>query len=227
MRVLLIGDDDAFHAKVLLALEFAGYHPTRQQDDEVASDDLRDADIIVADLAHPGVGSVSRIRGLRQLTTAPLVVLSTEGDDRSILRALHAGADDYLVKPVRPGELVLRVDVASLSGGRRPVEGRTPSARLSDEVVMVTDVALDAEARSVHVCGTPVMLTNKEFKVLELLARNAGRAVSREDILEQVWAGQDRNRSRTLDVHIRSLRVKLNRPNLINTVHGYGYRMEK
>ncbi|MDT7659759.1 MAG: hypothetical protein QOF38_4474, partial [Pseudonocardiales bacterium] len=157
------------------------------------------------------------LRRLRRISTVPVLVLTARGDERTVVRGLRGGADDYLVKPIRLGELLARIEAVSR---RAPAAGEP-----AEPVVRVTDLSVDLDARTVRVAGQPVELTTKEFDVLAVLARKAGTAVSRQQIMDQVWGDAYLAVSRSLDVHMTTLRAKLDRPELLHTIRGYGYRL--
>jgi DNA-binding response OmpR family regulator len=146
-----------------------------------------------------------------------VVVLTAHGDERSVVRGLRLGADDYLVKPVRLTELLARIDAVTR---RARATGPGPGAR----TVRAGDVEIDLDARRVLVGGAEAGLTAKEFDVLAVLARRAGTAVSREQLLDEVWGDTGHATSRSLDVHLTQLRAKLGRPGLLTTIRGFGYR---
>jgi DNA-binding response OmpR family regulator len=145
------------------------------------------------------------------------MVLTARDDERSIVRGLRLGADDYLPKPVRLAELLARMDAvvrrAGLRGGPPP------------EVVNFGDVEVDLGARRVLVGGSDAGLTTKEFEVLAVLAARPGTAVSRQQLMDEVWGDAYLAVSRSLDVHLTQLRAKLDRPGLITTIRGFGYRL--
>lgn len=145
-----------------------------------------------------------------------MIILTARSDEPSVMRGLRWGADDYLVKPVRAGEMLARIEAVA----RRSAHREEPAAR----EVVEGDVRIDLESRRVTVGGAEVRLTGKEFDLLAALARRAGSAVSREVLLDEVWGDAYLAVSRTLDVHMTQLRAKLDRPGLITTIRGYGYR---
>lgn len=156
------------------------------------------------------------LRKLRAVSTLPVIVLTARGDERSVVRGLRLGADDYLVKPVRLSELLARIEA---------VTRRAAAARPEPQVVVVGDIEVDLGARRVVVGGAEVELTAKEFAVLAALARRAGTAVSRQQLMDEVWGDAYVAVSRSLDVHLTQLRAKLRRPELLTTIRGFGYRL--
>jgi len=171
---------------------------------------------VILDLGLPDADGLQVLRQLRAVSDVPVVILTARDDERSVVRGLRGGADDYLVKPARLAELLARLDVVTQ---RRRATG--PS---SEQTVTEGDVVVDLAAREVEVGGAPVALTAKEFELLEVLVTRPGAAVSRQQLMDAVWGDAYVAISRTLDVHMTGLRAKLGRPGLISTIRGYGYR---
>ena len=219
MRVLLVEDDDGVAEALLEVLSAHGHTPTRVARGSDALIAHRGADVVLLDLGLPDGDGMDVLRKLRQVADTPVVVLTARGDERSVVRGLRLGADDYLVKPVRLAELLARMDVVT----RRAAAARGTA---QDDVVRVSDVDIDVRARSVTVGGAPVSLTAKEFDLLAVLAARAGTAVSRQQLMDEVWGDAFVAVSRSLDVHMTQLRAKLGRPGLLTTIRGFGYRLE-
>ncbi|HKR51799.1 MAG TPA: response regulator transcription factor [Pseudonocardiaceae bacterium] len=216
MRVLLVEDDDGVASALVEALDEHGYRPTRCRRGEDALILHRDADVVLLDLGLPDIDGFEVLRKLRRVSAMPVLVLTARGDERSLVRGLRNGADDYVVKPIRLGELLARMEAVA----RRSVaRGDAPQ-----RVMQVADVRVDLDARTVLVAGEPVMLTTKEFAVLAVLARHPGAAVSRQQIMDEVWGDAYLAVSRSLDVHVATVRAKLDRPGLLQTIRGFGYR---
>lgn len=218
LRALLVEDDDNFAEYLAKILARHGHRPTRVSRGEDAALRHRDADVVLLDLRLPDTPGLDVLRGLRKVTDVPILVLTGLGDDRTVVRALHLGADDYLVKPVGADVLMARIEAVR----RRVKHGSQPTP----EVVVVRDVEIDLAARRVVVGGEEVTLTGTEFDVLAALARSRGAAVERERLMDEVFGDASRARSQSLGVHLTWLRRKLNRPGLIVTLHGFGYRLE-
>jgi DNA-binding response OmpR family regulator len=188
-----------------------------------AGDLLRDhanVDLVVLDLGLPDMDGLDALRKLRKISGVPVIILTARGDDRSIVRGLRLGADDYLVKPVGLSVLRARIDAVS----RRALPA--PAAASIGDVIRAGNVQIDQYARKVMVDGSSVALTPTEFGVLTALARRAGQAVSREEVMDEVWGDAYLAVSRSLDVHIAAVRAKIGRPGLIATIRGFGFRLE-
>ncbi|MET9230778.1 response regulator transcription factor [Lentzea sp. NPDC003310] len=217
MRVLLVEDDDGVADALVEALRANGHRPSRVRRGSDALIAHRDADVVLLDLGLPDQDGLEVLRKLRKIDPVPVLVLTARGDERTVVRGLRLGADDYLVKPVRLAELLARIDAVSRRSAARSQE--------PDELVRVSDVEIDLQSRQVVVGGREISLTTKEFDVLAVLARRPGTAVSRQQLMDEVWGNAFVAVSRTLDVHLTQLRAKLDRPGLLHTIRGFGYRL--
>jgi DNA-binding response OmpR family regulator len=220
MRVLLVEDDDGVASALVETLGEHGHRPTRCR---LGADALlahRDADLVLLDLGLPDIEGFDVLRRLRRVSTVPVLVLTARGDERSVVRCLRCGADDYVVKPIRLGELLARMEVVTRRSAARADRGDS-----GPRITQVSDVRVDLDARTVVVAGAPVVLTTKEFEVLAVLARQPGTAVSRQQIMDEVWGDAYLAVSRALDVHVATVRAKLGRPELLQTIRGFGYRL--
>ncbi|MFG1922077.1 response regulator transcription factor [Cryptosporangium sp. NPDC048952] len=215
MRILLVEDDNGVADALSDSLTQHGHRPLRVDRGADALLAHHDSDLALLDLGLPDIDGLEVLRKLRAVTPLPVIVLTARGDERSVVRGLRLGADDYLVKPVRLFELLARIDaVARRAGAGVPVSGP----------VVVGDLVIDLDARRVTVGGRAVDLTTKEFAVLAALAKRPGVAVSREQLMDEVWGDAYLAVSRSLDVHLTQLRAKLGRENL-TTIRGFGYRL--
>ncbi|MEW2402473.1 response regulator transcription factor [Streptomyces sp. NPDC046862] len=219
MRVLLAEDDDGVAGALTEVLYEHGHLPTRVRRGEEVLARHRQADLLLLDLGLPDLDGLEVLRKLRAVSGVPVVVLTARGDERSVVRGLRLGADDYLVKPVRLAELLARIEAVI----RRATTPATPAAP-APRTVRAGDVEVDLDARRVSVGGTEVRLTTKEFAVLAALAARAGTAVSRQQLMDEVWGDAYLAVSRSLDVHLTQLRAKLARPEVLTTIRGFGYR---
>jgi DNA-binding response OmpR family regulator len=222
MHVLLVEDDDQFAGALRSALRRCGYEVTRVCDAGAAlagaapdSPGFTEPALILLDLGLPDLDGVEVCRRLRTRSNVPIIVVTARGDVGAKVVGLGAGADDYLVKPFRIAELEARMGAVLRRSGT--------AAPFSE--IDVGDVHIDLARRKVSVAGKDVALTRKEFDLLAALAGARGAVVRREDLLAIVWDTTWTGSSRTLDVHIATLRSKLGRPELIQTVRGVGYRL--
>jgi two-component system OmpR family response regulator len=223
MRVL-VAEDDARLADLLdQSLTEAGWevevvHDGRSAYGRALPDGLA-YDVLLLDWMLPEIDGLTVCRRLRDLgVTTPVLMLTARGEVRDRVSGLDAGADDYLAKPFDLDELLARL---------RALHRRSTYAEL--EVVEVGDLVVDAGSRRVRRGDAEIELSAREFDILHLLAVNAGRVVSRYTILDEVWDGETDLRSNVIDVHLASIRGKIDRPfgtTTITTVRGAGYRLE-
>jgi DNA-binding response OmpR family regulator len=217
VHVLVVEDDDGVACAVVEALDAHGHHTARVARGADVWGLLRAPDLVLLDLGLPDGDGLDVLRRLRRISSAPVLVLTARGDERDVVRGLRLGADDYLVKPVRLRELLARMETVT----RRAAATSAAAPR----VVEVDGLRVDLDARRATVDGVERALTAKEFDVLAVLARRPGEAVSRQRLLDEVWGDAYLAVSRSLDVHLSTLRAKLGRPGLVRTIRGFGYRL--
>lgn len=218
MRIALVEDNDGVGDALVDALTELGHAPVRMRRGADVLLGYRDVDVVLLDLGLPDMDGVEVLRKLRTMSSVPVVVLTARDDERSVVRALRGGADDYVVKPARLGELHARLEVAAR---RRGVSSIPAEDRLS-----LGDIVVDLVGRSVEVDGHDIGLTTKEFDLLAYLVKRRGEAVSRAQLMDSIWGDAYVAISRTLDVHMTALRSKLGRPGTIVTIRGFGYRWD-
>jgi len=216
MHVLVVEDDDTIAGPLLKGLAREGYTA-----DRVASGSAALAapvpDVVLLDLGLPDVDGYEVCRRLRQASEVPIIVITARGEEADRVAGLELGADDYLVKPFGFRELVARI---------RAVTRRTDAGRTATPDVTVNGaLEIDRRTRRARLDGDELPLTRKEFDLLALLASDPGALRTREEILEQVWDPNWYGPTKTLDVHVASLRRKLGDPTLIETVRGVGFRV--
>ncbi|WP_418906611.1 response regulator transcription factor [Glutamicibacter endophyticus] len=217
MHLLIVEDDDAVAAALSEAVATAGHQVQRLSRGADALLNHQQAQMILLDLGLPDIDGLEVLRKLRQVTEVPIVILSARDDERSIVRGLRLGADDYLTKPVGLAVLLARIEAVA----RRSRTTRTESAAIT-----VGSLSLDLERRTATLANRELKLTAKEYELLALLARHAGTVVTREQILDALWGDAFVAVSRSLDVHLTGLRAKLEVPGMIVNVRGVGYRLE-
>ncbi|MFD9896208.1 response regulator transcription factor [Amycolatopsis sp. NPDC059027] len=217
VRVLLVEDEPAIAealTDILHAHRHTVTHVARGADALLRH---RDADLLLLDLMLPDLHGLEVLRKLRQVSTVPVIVLTALGDERTVVRGLRLGADDYLRKPVGKAELLARMDTVLRRAAARAVP--------AGDIVRIEDVEIDLGKRRVLVAGHDIGLTTKEFDILAVLAERPGAAVSRQRLMDEVWGDAHVGVSRSLDVHLTGLRSKLDRPGLVTTIRGFGYRL--
>ena len=173
------------------------------------------ADVVLLDLRLPDIDGYEVCRRLRAHSDVPIIMVTARGEEVDRVVGLELGADDYVVKPFGLREVVARIRAVT-----RRVGGRSDDARLH-----VGELEVDVRARRVALAGEPIELTAKEFDILAVLAEDPGNVVSRQTLLERVWETTWYGPTKTIDVHVASLRRKLGDPGWIETVRGIGFRL--
>ncbi|WP_272026301.1 response regulator transcription factor [Kocuria rosea] len=217
MHVAVVEDDEGVADALVDALEahwMTVTHLGRGQDVLIRHLEF---DIVLLDLGLPDLDGIEVLRRLRQVSRIPIIILTARDDERSVVRGLHNGADDYLVKPARMSELLARIETV-----RRRTALVSSTARTG--LRTFGDVVIDVEGRSLTIAGNRVQLTTKEFDLLAVLVENPGAAVSRQQLMDRLWGDAFVAVSRSLDVHMTALRSKIGRPGSIETIRGFGYR---
>jgi DNA-binding response OmpR family regulator len=223
MKTILVVEDEMKIARLVRDyLEHAGFEVTVAGDGEAALASARGSkpDLVVLDLGLPGRDGLDVTRELRRSSNVPIVMLTARGDEADRIVGLELGADDYVVKPFSPKELVARV---------RAVLRRWDSARTGGpEMLRAVDLEVDVLRMRVSVGGRPIDLTPTEFQLLATLAREPGRVFTRSQLLEAIHGVAFESYERAVDAHVKNLRKKIEpvpgRPRYLLTVHGVGYR---
>jgi DNA-binding response OmpR family regulator len=221
--ILLVDDEDSVQKLLTYPLEREGFRVLQARDGEEALERFaaEHVDLVVLDLMLPKLDGLEVCKRLRAESEVPIIMLTARDDELDKVVGLELGADDYITKPFSIREFRSRV---------RALLRRASAPRLAQdgEVITADGLRIDPARRSVEVRGEPVQLTYVEFELLRTLASNPGRVFSRRMLLEALWGGADYREPRTIDVHVRHLREKLERdpgePEYILTVRGVGYR---
>ena len=222
-RILFVEDEAAIYEPFSRALRRNGFEPVvaRTAAEALESANRVDPDLVLLDLNLPDGDGSDVCRTLRRDSDVPIVMLTARGTEMDRVLGLELGADDYVVKPFSSRELISRIRAVL----RRPRSDAQPAG----EPINVGELRIDAGSRTVTLSGEPVKLARREFDLLAELARNAGRVVAREDLMSRVWDVNWFGSTKTLDVHIRTLRRKLGddsaSPRFIETVRGVGFRL--
>lgn len=222
MRLLLVEDDDGIAEALSEGLARHGFEVRRARTGSEALA-VTDAEVVLLDLGLPDIDGYELCSRLRARSSTPILMVTARGAEIDRVVGLELGADDYVVKPFGLRELVARI---------RAVKRRSGSASSADAAALEPDpmqvvgrLSVDRRARRVHVDGAEVALSPKEFDLLSLLVEDAGAVVSRQQILEEVWDPHWYGPTKTVDVHVASLRRKLGHPEWIETVRRVGLRL--
>jgi DNA-binding response OmpR family regulator len=225
-RVLLVEDEENIAAPLAEGLEREGFDVTAVRTGAAGLDAAASADVVLLDLGLPDIDGIDVCRSLRNASQVPIIVLTARAAELDRVLLLELGADDYMVKPFGHRELVARIRAV-----RRRASASSSMASSADSNAPgdqnIGAIAIDHRARRVFVAGAEITLTPKEFDLLCRLAEEPGRVIRREELIEQVWDEHWWGSTKTLDVHIASLRKKLGDPAYIGTVRGVGYRLDE
>jgi DNA-binding response OmpR family regulator len=220
MRVLLVEDDEGVASALAELLGHAGAAVIRTGRGADALHRVKGCDLVLLDLGLPDMDGLDVLRTLRRASAVPVIIMTARDSDGAVVLGLRAGADDYLVKPVRKAVLLARIEAVMRRLRRVSGETAGPSGP-----VVAGPVTIDRERREVTVAGTPQALTRTEFQLLTTLAGRQGEAVSREELMLEVWGTAVVGRSRSLDFFIGQIRAKLAGLPL-QTVRGFGFRLD-
>jgi two-component system response regulator RegX3 len=223
-RVLVVEDEESFSDALSYMLRKEGFEVAVTPTGHEALDefDRTGADLVLLDLMLPGLPGTEVCRQLRSRSSVPVIMLTAKDSEVDKVVGLELGADDYVTKPFSSRELVARIR-AVLRRGAEPAE-------LVPAVLEAGPVRMDVERHVVSVGGEPVRLPLKEFELLEILLRNAGRVLTRGQLIDRIWGGDYVGDTKTLDVHVKRLRAKIEpdpaQPMYLLTVRGLGYKFE-
>jgi two-component system response regulator RegX3 len=223
--VLLVEDEDSFVDALRVGLTREGFRVHVARDGAEALDvfDAIEPDVVLLDVMLPKVSGIDVCRELRRKSSVPIIMVTAKGSEIDTVVALEVGADDYVTKPYRTRELVARMRAVMR---RRPDRNVAPAS--DRDALSVGDVSLDPERHEVTIRAERVSLPLKEFELLELLLDNAGRVLTRETLISRVWGADYVGDTKTLDVHVKRLRSKVeddpSRPTRIVTIRGLGYK---
>ena len=223
-RVLVVEDEESFSDALSFMLRREGYEVGVAADGAAALDefDRHGADLVLLDLMLPGISGTVVCRTLRQKSTVPIIMVTAKDGEVDKVVGLELGADDYVTKPFSSRELVARI--------RAVLRRRGEPEEMLPATLEAGPVRIDVDRHVVAVRGQTIAMPLQEFDLLELLVRNAGRVLTRGQIIDRVWGSDYVGDTKTLDVHVKRLRAKIEvdppDPRLILTVRGLGYKFE-
>lgn len=222
-RVLVVEDEESYREALAYMLRKEGFDVVEAADGAagLAEFDRAGADVVLLDQMMPGLPGTEVCRQLRQRGTVPVIMVTARDSEVDKVVGLEIGADDYVTKPFSHRELVARI---------RAVLRRGQDVDLMPDVVESGAVRMDVERHEVTVNRQPVKLALKEFELLEMLLRNAGRVMTRGQLIDRIWGADYVGDTKTLDVHVKRLRAKIepdpSNPRSLVTVRGLGYKFE-
>lgn len=221
--ILICDDDPVVHESLGLYLTSEGYEHQSAYDGQQALEmfENQHPDLIVLDLMMPKMSGTDVCRTIRQKSSVPIIMLTAKGEEIDRILGLELGADDYIVKPFSPREVVARI---------KAVLRRTSEQQSNDDGrVTLNGLVIDIKSYTVTLKGQPVICTPKEIEILYMLASNPGQVFTREQLLNKVWGYDFAGETRTVDTHIKRIRAKLDNTGLnwsIKTIYGVGYKFE-
>jgi len=223
-RILIVEDESSLSEPLAYLLEREGYETAIAADGNVAvaEFDRNGADLVLLDLMLPGMSGTEVCREIRTRSSVPIIMLTAKDSEVDIVVGLELGADDYVTKPYSTRELLARI--------RAVLRRRVDTDVDDNQVLEAGTVRMDVERHTVSVDGNDVPMPLKEFELLELLLRNSGRVLTRGQLIDRVWGADYFGDTKTLDVHIKRIRSKIEKvpgePTMLVTVRGLGYRFE-
>ncbi len=228
--VLLVEDEESFVDALTVGLKKEGFRVEVARDGMEALNrfDVVQPDVVLLDVMLPRISGIDVCRQLRKKTQVPIIMVTAKGAEIDTVVGLEVGADDYITKPYRMRELVARMRAVLR---RVPNESSAGVADLDGNTLVVGEVVLDPDQHKVLVSGAEVAMPLKEFELLHILLANAGRVLPRETLIDRVWGTDYVGDTKTLDVHIKRLRAKVEddpaSPTRIVTIRGLGYKFER
>jgi two-component system response regulator RegX3 len=223
-RVLVVEDEESYRDALSFLLEREGFEVSLAETgpDALAIFERDGADIVLLDVMLPGLPGTEVCRQIRKVSQVPVIMVSARDEEIDKVIGLELGADDYVTKPYSPRELLARIRAVLRRGTEAP--------DLATTVLEVAGLRMDVDRHVVTLRGAPLALPLKEFELLEVLLRNAGRVLTRGQLIDRVWGADYVGDTKTLDVHVTRLRAKIEAdpraPQLLLTVRGLGYKLE-
>ncbi|MDO8364631.1 MAG: response regulator transcription factor [Actinomycetota bacterium] len=227
--VLIVEDEASYVEALTIGLTREGFRVEVARDgvEALARFDIVQPDLVLLDVMLPRIGGIDVCRQLRKRSQVPIIMVTAKGAEIDTVVGLEVGADDYVTKPYRMRELVARMRAVMRRQGSPAAE--TPE--LSEGAIVVGDVSLDPDEHRVLIDGAETALPLKEFELLHLLLANAGRVLPRDVLIDRVWGSDYVGDTKTLDVHVKRLRGKLEpdpaNPTRLVTIRGLGYKYER
>lgn len=220
IKVLIVDDERDMRDMVEMYLENSGIKCFQAESGQEAYEKIRNEqiDLILLDIMMPGEDGFQVCEKIREKSQIPIIFLSAKSQEWDKVKGLQLGADDYIVKPFSPGELIARIHAV--------LRRVNQSFNNNEDIIRVGKITIDQKSRKVLVDGRTVPLTLKEYELLVFFVQHKSHALSREQLLENIWGMDYLGSLRTVDTHIKTLRMKLGTGDYIQTVWGVGYKFE-
>ncbi|WP_128894568.1 response regulator transcription factor [Longirhabdus pacifica] len=229
-RILVVDDEERIRRLLKMYLEKEGFHIEEAEDGEIAVQKAleEDYELILLDVMLPGIDGVEVCERIRQHKSTPIIMLTAKGEEANRVQGFEVGADDYVVKPFSPREVIYRVKAILR---RSSTTAYLSKETMTNNSIVFEHLVIEHDAHRVTVDGVEISLTPKEYELLHFLSSAPDKVYSREDLLRDVWNYEFFGDLRTVDTHVKRLREKLNRispeaANMITTVWGVGYKLE-
>lgn len=228
--ILIVEDEESLADPLAFLLRKEGFEPIVAHDGQTALDkfDRNEVDIVLLDLMLPGMSGTDVCKQLRSNSSVPIIMVTARDSEIDKVVGLELGADDYVTKPYSSRELIARIRAVLRRGGEAPADDF--EADFDQQILEGGRVRMDVERHTVSVDGEPVPMPLKEFDLLEYLLRNAGRVLTRGQLIDRIWGADYVGDTKTLDVHVKRLRSKIeaepSRPQHLVTVRGLGYKFD-
>jgi len=223
-KILVVEDEASFSEALAYVLGKEGFEVVVADtgDGAIAAFDKAGADLVLLDLMLPGLSGTEVCRQLRSRSSVPIIMLTAKDTEVDKVVGLELGADDYVTKPYSKAELIARI--------RAVLRRQAESSSMPERVITAGPVRIDVERPQVNINDELVSLPLKEFELLEFLVRNSGRVLTRSQLIDRVWGSDYFGDTKTLDVHVKRLRAKIEKdpanPTYIQTIRGLGYKFE-
>lgn len=226
--ILIVEDEESLADPLAFLLRKEGFDPIVAHDGKTALEEFtrHEVDIVLLDLMLPGMSGTDVCKQLRATSSVPVIMVTARDSEIDKVVGLELGADDYVTKPYSSRELIARIRAVLRRGGEAVEEVE----EFEDQILEGGRVRMDVERHTVSVDGVPVSMPLKEFDLLEYLLRNAGRVLTRGQLIDRIWGADYVGDTKTLDVHVKRLRSKIesepSRPQHLVTVRGLGYKFD-
>ncbi len=232
VSVLVVEDEPSFAEALTLGLGREGFAVTVASDGGEALRRFEevDPDLVLLDVMLPTMSGIDVCRAIRTTSKVPIIMVTAKGEEVDAVVGLEVGADDYVTKPYRLRELIARMRAVMRRSDDDDIDASSPETTPGNEPITVGDVSIDIDRHEVVVRGEQQSLPLKEFELLSLLMRNAGRVLTRDVLIDRIWGADYVGDTKTLDVHIKRLRSKIEtdkkNPTRIVTIRGLGYKYD-